>query len=61
MTDEEANGIAAICATADGGCPHCARDLQLQLAARFPEFEWKILDDDDSSIREDPHAERKAP
>lgn len=40
MTDEEAEKIASIIATADGGCFVCVGELAEQLNEAFPEFVW---------------------
>lgn len=40
MTLEEAKKVAAIAATADGGCQYCVEDMFDQLNENFPEFEW---------------------
>ena len=46
MTREEALRVASICMNADGGCSHCAADLQQQLVRAFPELAWvEILTD----------------
>lgn len=43
MTNDEAKIIAGICATADGGCMYCVRDLFYQLHKRFPDQNWLML------------------
>ena len=45
MTLEEAQTVAKICASADGGCGVCVEKLVLQLRDKFPEFGWEIDDD----------------
>ena len=40
MTLEEAQEVAAIAVTADGGCGYCARDLLAKLQESFPQFVW---------------------
>lgn len=42
MTLNEAKKIAAICSTADDGCPYCIEALRKQLASEFPEFLWSF-------------------
>ena len=37
MTRDEAEAVARICITADGGCYVCAGDLIGQLKERFPD------------------------
>jgi hypothetical protein len=46
MTLEEANIVAQIAATADSGCSVCARDLLERLEKAFPEFEWKLTEEE---------------
>lgn len=41
MTEAEADKIAAIVVTADGGCSVCVPDLAAQLLRDFPEIEWR--------------------
>lgn len=43
LTDAQAEAIARVAATADGGCPFCARDLAVQLAAVWPDTAWMVL------------------
>lgn len=43
MTIDEAKKIAAIVATADGGCSECVKDLCLRLNEAFPEFVWEMV------------------
>lgn len=38
MNLEEAQKIADIISSADGGCPHCVYSLGAQLQREFPEF-----------------------
>lgn len=45
MTIEEAKKVAAICSTADSGCPFCVHELMEKLAVKFPEFEWQMNDE----------------
>lgn len=40
MTRDEADKLACIAATADGGCPVCAARLCDELNAAFPAFAW---------------------
>lgn len=40
MTMEEAEKLAAIIGTADGGCSTCVEDLARRAAIAFPEFRW---------------------
>jgi hypothetical protein len=46
MTLEEAEKIATIAETADGGCPYCVGSIVEQLGEAFPEFQWNILGND---------------
>lgn len=48
MTLEDAQKIAMIVATADGGCPCCVDNLVKQLRPAFPDFRWGINADADS-------------
>lgn len=41
MTLADAQKVAAVVATADGGCPRCARELTELLAEHFPAFAWE--------------------
>jgi hypothetical protein len=54
MTLEEAKKVAAICSTADDGCPYCVKDLCNQLALAFPQFEWAFdyPEGDDIEVKE---------
>jgi hypothetical protein len=45
MTLEEAEKIAKIASTADGGCGQCCTSLADQLNEAFPEYEW-VWDDE---------------
>lgn len=40
MNLQEAQAIASICGSADGGCTVCVRSLVELLQEFFPEFEW---------------------
>lgn len=42
MTREEAEKIAAVIATADGGCGPCVSSLCELMSKAFPAFEWAI-------------------
>lgn len=44
MTRDEADKLACIAATADGGCPVCAARLCDELNAAFPAFAWLFED-----------------
>lgn len=44
MNIEEANRIAGIVGTADGGCVHCVGALVRSLNEDFPEFIWEMKD-----------------
>jgi hypothetical protein len=43
MTDEEAARVAAVLATADGECGHCAHELAKEMAKPFPTHDWLTL------------------
>ena len=43
MTLEEAQTIARIAGTADGGCATCVGHLMEQLNAAFPQFAWEFV------------------
>ena len=40
MTIQEAEKIARIIVTADGGCRVCVQELASEMQEMFPEFEW---------------------
>lgn len=40
MTEREAQQVAAILATADGGCSNCVERLVELMRRRFPGFSW---------------------
>jgi len=40
MTDDEADTIIKVIATADGGCPVCTTDLVDYLQLVLPEYNW---------------------
>lgn len=42
MTLDEAEKIAVICCTADGGCSVCVSNLEELLNTMFPEFVWTL-------------------
>lgn len=44
MTVDEARKVAAIAASADGGCASCVTALFEKLQAVFPEFRWSLTD-----------------
>ena len=44
MTLEEANKLAGIVGTADGGCEQCVGSLCYLLNESFPEFHWEMKD-----------------
>lgn len=50
MTLDEAKKVAAICSTADGGCGYCVNELQEELQAVFPEFNWTYTEKDETSF-----------
>ena len=43
MTQEIATRLAAIFATADGGCSYCAVQLADEAARTWPEFGWVAM------------------
>lgn len=44
ITEQEAEQIAAVLATADGGsCWPCAGDLADEMVKVFPDYDWKQL------------------
>lgn len=49
MTLVEAQKVAAIVATADGGCSVCVRDLVEQLNETFKDFTW-LYDEDQEGV-----------
>lgn len=40
MTKDEAEVVAAVLATADGGCQCCAERLAEKMQEKFPGFNW---------------------
>lgn len=42
VTLEEAQTVAGIAATADGGCAICVAELTDRLQGAFPEFTWSV-------------------
>lgn len=45
MSEEEAEVVADIISTADGGCIVCVRSLAIQMKERFPQFDWYSMCD----------------
>lgn len=43
MTKRDAEKVAAIAITADGGCPNCVIPLLTALANAFPAYDWREL------------------
>lgn len=55
MTLEEAQGVAAIVAEADGGCSSCVGELVELLNAAFPAFLWAMRNKNDEGEWVGPH------
>ena len=43
MTEQEAQQVATVLATADDGCWPCASDLAGEMVKVFPDYDWKRL------------------
>jgi hypothetical protein len=52
VTREEAQQIAAIASTVDGGCSCCIKSVVAQLNHAFPEWEWFYPDDWDAQEKD---------
>lgn len=46
MTLEEAEKVARVAETADGGCSHCVSGMAEELQEAFPEFIWEFHEEE---------------